>query len=60
MESKMGRPKIADTARKVRESVYLDPDVLKWLKERSYKRESSISSLINVIVKKEMSRESAK
>jgi hypothetical protein len=56
MESKIGRPKKPDNERRVRESVYFDPDVLKWLKERSEKREASISSLVNVIVKERMKK----
>lgn len=57
MESKIGRPKVSESERKIRESVYLDPEVRKWLKERSEKREASISSLINVIVKERMKKE---
>lgn len=55
----MGRPKKLPEELKIHESVYLLPDVHKWLKDKSIKRDSTISSLLNVIVTKEMTKEKA-
>lgn len=55
----MGRPPKSDNERKVRDSTYYDPDVYAWLKAKADKREASISSLVNVILKKEMNKEKA-
>lgn len=56
----MGRPKIADADRKIRESVYLKPAVHAWLTKKSGKRDASLSSLLNVILENVMSKESTK
>jgi hypothetical protein len=56
---KIGRPAKLDNERKIRDSTYYDPDVYAWLKAKADKREASISSLVNVILKKEMNKEKA-
>ena len=57
--TKIGRPAKPDNERKVRDSTYYDPDVYAWLKAKADKRQASISSLVNVIIQKEMKREKA-
>jgi hypothetical protein len=54
----MGRPKLAQDALKVKETIYLLPDVHKWLADKAPKRDASISSYLNVLCKEKMLKES--
>jgi len=56
----MGRPKMNPAEKKIVESVYLSPDVHAWLTDKASKREATLSSLLNLICKDRMLKESTK
>ncbi len=54
----MARPKLAPEELKIKETIYLSPDVHKWLTDRSSKRDAPVGSLINVLCKERMLKDS--
>ena len=53
----MGRPPIPEDEKKIRESIYLEPDIRKWAAEKAAKRSASLSSFLNVVLRIVMEKE---
>lgn len=52
--TKIGRPRVPAREKKVRESIYFDPEVREWLRVQA--RGASISPLVNRLVKEAKGR----
>jgi hypothetical protein len=55
----MGRPAKPIEERKQQLTVYLSDELIKWLTDKAGKRESTVSSLLSIIIKDRMNKEKA-
>ena len=51
MAARMGRPPKTDEEKKVRESIYFDPDLAEWLKQEA-KKYGSVSNFVNISMRR--------
>ena len=56
----MGRPAKAAGALKKQLTVYLSDSQISWLTDKADKREATVSSLLSIIIKDRMAKESTK
>ncbi|GJM73034.1 hypothetical protein HMSSN036_52500 [Paenibacillus macerans] len=55
--ARMGRPPKAENEKKARESMYLDADVMEWLKQKADEEDRTVSAVANRILKEKMTTE---
>lgn len=52
-----GRPKVPDHEKKVREAIYFEPHILKWLREKAQEQKCTVSVVVNRLSEDEMNRQ---
>ncbi|WP_010271301.1 hypothetical protein [Paenibacillus senegalensis] len=55
--ARMGRPPKPEGEKKERESIYFDPDILEWLRNRAEEEDRTVSVELNRILRKVMEGE---
>lgn len=55
--AKLGRPPKDEQEKKIRESIYFEPELLAWLRQKADAQKCTVSVVVNLLVEKQKEQE---